>query len=308
MNIIKKRKIFLAISAGFILLSIALLLVKGLSLSIDFTGGSRIELEKLPDGKVIMREDIESVYKSYGLDVSSIQETDGGYRISSDSMSGQQKDLVIEDLNAQELSFEVLGPTIGSESRNKSIIAVLIAIVAITTYIAFAFWKSRGVISSWKFGVVAIIALFHDVIITLGAFSLFGILFDVQLDALFVTAILTIMGFSVHDTIVVFDRIRERISNNVKKLGFEEIIGNSITDTIGRSLNTSVTIIFVLFAMTLFGGESIRWFVIAFIIGVIVGTYSSIFVAAPILLEWHNFDKNGGLKNAIRMMKKKISR
>ena len=297
MNIIEKRKIFLTISAILIVISIVMLFVRGLNLSIDFTGGSRLELAKDFDGEVLSRDEIENIYNEQKLKINSIQETDGGYRISSSSISEQEKDKIIERLKAQELSFEFLGPTIGNETKNKAIVAVLIAILAITTYIAIAFRKSGGVISSWKFGVAAIIALAHDVIITLGAFSLFGLLFEVEIDALFVTAILTIMGFSVHDTIVVFDRIRENITNNVKRLSFGEVVNNSIKETIGRSLNTSVTVIFVLFAMALFGGESIRWFIIAFIIGVVVGTYSSIFIASPILLEWHNMDKNGGFKS-----------
>lgn len=308
MNIIEKRKIFLTISAILILVSIVMLFVRGLNLSIDFTGGSRLELAKELEKGELSRDAIENIYNEQKLKINSIQETDKGYRISSSSMSEQQKDKIIEDLKAQELSFEFLGPTIGNEAKNKAIVAVLIAILAITTYIAIAFRKSGGVISSWKFGVAAIIALAHDIVITLGAFSLFGLLFEVEVDVLFVTAILTIMGFSVHDTIVVFDRIRENITNNVKRLSFEEVINNSIKETIGRSLNTSVTVIFVLFAMALFGGESIRWFVIAFIIGVLVGTYSSIFIASPILLEWHNFDKNGGvrtLKERIKKLRKK---
>lgn len=292
------------ISAAFVLLSLVSLFVNGLNLSIDFTGGTRLEI--LPEGKEISKVTIERAYLAEKLKISSIQEADGkGYRISSNTMTDSQKDRILNTLNAKAQSFEVLGPTIGSETKNKALVAVLAAIAAITTYIAIAFWKSGGVISSWKFGITAIIALIHDVVITLGLFSLFGLLFGVQMDALFITAILTIMGFSVHDTIVVFDRIRENITNNVKKLTFEQIIDNSINDTMGRSLNTSITVVFVLFAMVLFGGESIRWFIIAFIIGVVVGTYSSIFVASPLLLEWYNFDKKGGFRNLKAKFSKK---
>ena len=292
------------ISAAFVLLSLVSLFINGLNLSIDFTGGTRLEI--LPEGKEISKVTIERAYLAEKLKISSIQETDRkGYRISSNTMTDSQKDKILNTLNAKEQSFEVLGPTIGNETKNKALVAVLVAIAAITTYIAIAFWKSGGVISSWKFGITAIIALIHDVVITLGFFSLFGLLFGVQVDALFITAILTIMGFSVHDTIVVFDRIRENITNNVKKLTFEQIIDNSINDTMGRSLNTSITVVFVLFAMVLFGGESIRWFIIAFIIGVVVGTYSSIFVASPLLLEWYNFDKKGGFRNLKAKLNKK---
>lgn len=301
---IRRRKIFLMISAAIVLLSLVSLFVNGLNLSIDFTGGTRLEI--LPEGKEISKVTIERAYLAEKLKVSSIQETDRkGYRISSNTMTDSQKDKILNTLDAKEQSFEVLGPTIGNETKNKALVAVMVAIAAITTYIAIAFWKSGGVISSWKFGITAIIALIHDVVITLGVFSLFGLLFGVQVDALFITAILTIMGFSVHDTIVVFDRIRENITNNVKKLTFEQIVDNSINDTMGRSLNTSITVVFVLFAMVLFGGESIRWFIIAFIIGVVVGTYSSIFIASPLLLEWYNFNKKDGFRNLKAKLNKK---
>jgi len=304
MNIIKKRRIFLSISGVLILTSILLLVFIGLKLSIDFTGGSRLGIKAVEQSGNLNLDTIEKIYIDQGISVKSIQESNSGYIISSESISEEEKDQIIEKLNASEESFEVLGPTIGAETRDKAFLAIVIAIFSITLYIAIAFWKSGGVISSWKFGVSAIIALVHDVIITLGAFSLFGILYGVEIDALFVTAILTIMGFSVHDTIVVFDRIRENITNNVKKQTFEELIDLSIMGTIGRSLNTSVTVVFVLFSMVLFGGESIRWFVVAFIIGVIVGTYSSIFIAAPILLEWYSFDKSGGMVNLKLKIKK----
>lgn len=295
MNIIKRRKIFLILSGILVLLSIIVLLVFGLKFSIDFKGGTRLEVN-MADENTDTREKIEQVYNQNDIRVNSVQQTELGYRISSSAIDEATKDQILNELDAQEQAFEVLGPVIGGETRNKAVMAVFLAIVAITIYIAVAFWKSGGVISSWKFGITAIIALVHDVIITLGAFSIFGVLFGVEIDSLFVTAILTIIGFSVHDTIVVFDRIRENIKNNVKHIPFEQIVGNSITETVARSLGTSILVLLVLFSMAIFGGESIRWFVIAFIIGVVVGAYSSIFVASPILLEWYKFDQNGGAK------------
>lgn len=305
MNIIGKRRVFLIISGVLVIWSILMLIFVGLNLSIDFKGGSRLEITS--QGSPITRESIENAYMSQGVVINSIQDSENsGYKISSANINDSKRKAILEQIPAQQLSFEALGPTIGQEARNKAFFAVGLAIIAITTYIAIAFRKSGGVISSWKFGVAAIIALIHDVIITLGFFSLFGLLFGVQIDALFITAILTIMGFSVHDTIVVFDRIRENITNNVKKLPFNELVNNSINETIARSLNTSVTVFFVLFAMALFGGESIRWFVIAFVIGVAVGTYSSIFVASPILLEWSDMDNNGGFRKFYSRLKKNI--
>lgn len=305
MNIVRKRKLFLWLSGVLTLISIIILLVFGLKFSIDFTGGSRLEVSLSGDNEQV-RNKIEQVYDSNDIKLNSIQQTENGYRVSSTAIDESTRDKVVKELETESLSFEVLGPTVGGEARNKAIFAVLIAIVAITTYIAIAFWKSGGVISPWKFGISAIVALAHDVIITLGAFSLFGIFFGVEVDALFVTAILTIIGFSVHDTIVVFDRIRENIKNNVKKIPFEEVVGHSITETMGRSLSTSILVLIVLFAMVLFGGDSIKWFVIAFIIGVVVGAYSSIFVASPLLIEWHNFDKRGGIGSLkTKFLKKK---
>lgn len=295
MNIIEKRRIFLGISLVLVIVSVIAILVNGFKFAIDFTGGSRLELSNTSGNTI--REDIVRVYDSHDININSIQEIEGGYRVSSATISEEEKNLIVEDLDAEELSFEILGPTIGKETRDKAIFAVFIAIIAITIYIAIAFWKSGGTISSWKFGAAAIITLFHDVIITLGAFSIFGVLFGVEVDSLFVTAILTIIGFSVHDTIVVFDRIREYSINNVKNISFEQVLNNSIVSTLQRSLNTSVTILFVLISMVIFGGDSIRWFMVAFIIGVVVGTYSSIFVAAPIILEWNTFDNKGGLAN-----------
>lgn len=305
MNIIKKRRIFLTVSAIATVISIISLLLFRLNLSIDFTGGSRLEVAPNAGSK-ITKEQIENAYSSKSVNVYSIQQTEGGYRVSSALLSDSSKDAIVKKLNAKERSFEVLGPTIGNETRNKALFAVFISIIAITSYIAFAFRKSGGQISSWKFGVSAIVALMHDVVVTLGLFSIFGVLFGVQVDVLFITAILTIMGFSVHDTIVVFDRIRENITNNIKGSSFETIINNSITETVARSLNTSITVVFVLFTMALFGGETIRWFIIAFMIGVIIGTYSSIFIASPLLLEWHNFDQNGGFKKLNSVLRKRF--
>ncbi len=305
MNVIGNRKIFLGISGVLTMVSIFLLIVYGLRLSIDFNGGSRLEIPRTDE---ISREKVEDAYNKSNREINSIQETDRSYKISSESLSEEKKDVIVGELGVSELSFEVLGPTIGAETRNKAFMAVAIAIVAITVYIALAFRKSSQAVSSWKLGISAILALAHDVIVTLGFFSLFGVLFGVEIDTLFVTAILTIIGFSVHDTIVVFDRIRENIATNVRNLPFEVIVNNSITETLGRSLNTSMTVLFILIAMVLFGGESIRWFVVAFIIGVVVGTYSSIFIAAPLLLEWHNFDNRGGFKKLKETIKKKMNR
>ena len=165
---------------------------------------------------------------------------------------------------------------------------MILASVLIIVYISLVFRKVPKPASSIRFGVSAIFALIHDVLVVVGVFSLLGHFLNVEIDSLFVTALLTVIGFSVHDTIVVFDRIRENLGKNVNE-SFSQVVNNSILQTIGRSLNTSITVLLVLFALLLFGGESIRWFVVALIIGIASGTYSSIFNASPILVVWHEW-------------------
>ena len=164
---------------------------------------------------------------------------------------------------------------------------MVLASVFIIAYIAWSFRRIPRPYSAWKFGASAVVALLHDVIIVLGLFALFGHLYHVEIDALFVTAMLTVIGFSVHDSIVVFDRVRENLPK-MPKAAFEAVVDFSLTETLVRSLNTSVTVLLTLLALLLFGGETIRWFVAALLIGIVSGTYSSIFNAAPILVLWES--------------------
>ena len=195
--------------------------------------------------------------------------------------------------NAPEFSekrFDAIGPTIGQELKRKSIYAIIFVLVLIVLYIAWAFRKVSKPIASWKYGVVAVTALFHDVLIPTGLFSVLGKFAGAEVDTLFVTALLTILGFSVHDTIVVFDRVRENLRNSLGRgVDFSAIVEQSIKETIVRSINTSLTVILSLLAVFLFGGESIRYFTLTLIIGVVIGTYSSIFIASPLLVTWQLF-------------------
>ena len=187
--------------------------------------------------------------------------------------------------NFQQQSYETIGPTIGAETLQNAIYALIVASILIVIYITWSFRSVPKPTSSFRFGVCAIIALIHDVLVLIGLFSIFGHFFGVEIDSLFVTAVLTVIGFSVHDTIVVFDRIRE----NLRRVGgenFSEVVNDSILQTLDRSLNTSLTVILVLFALLIFGGDTIRWFVVALLIGIISGTYSSIFNASPLLVVW----------------------
>ena len=197
---------------------------------------------------------------------------------------------------AKETQFETIGPTIGAETTANAMKAVILASILIILYITWSFRKVPKPASSLRFGVSAIVALIHDVLVVLGIFAILGHFFGVEVDSLFVTALLTVIGFSVHDTIVVFDRIRENLRRSHDS--FPQIVNDSILQTFGRSLNTSLTVLLVLFALLLFGGETIKWFIVALLIGVASGTYSSIFNAAPILVVWHEIAARKAAKRA----------
>ena len=189
--------------------------------------------------------------------------------------------------NLEEMRFDSVGPSIGQELKRKSIYAIILVLIAIVLYIAYAFRKISKPVASWKFGLTAIIALFHDVIITMGIFALLGEYMGIEVNTPFVAAILTVLGYSVNDTIVVFDRIRENLPRS--ESNFEETINISVNQTITRSINTSVTTLLVLLSIFFFGGTSIRDFILALSIGVFIGTYSSIFLASPVLVIWDKF-------------------
>jgi len=286
-----KKIWYFAFSTLIITPGVISLFVFGLNFGIDFTGGTLLEYEFKQE---VERSEIKDTFLEADVEVSSIQKTSqNSYLIRSKPLVDDQVKAVQVKLNEKyeepkELRRETIGPTIGAELLRNAIIALAVAVIAIVLYISWAFRKVPAPASSWRFGISAIIALFHDVLIVIGLFSIFGYLFAVEIDALFVTALLTVIGFSVHDTIVVFDRIRENLTREISS-SFSEVVNHSIIQTITRSLNTSVTLVFVLAAIILFGGASIRWFIIALMIGVIVGTYSSIFNATPILVLWQEW-------------------
>lgn len=310
MDIVGKRRIFLTISGiatGIGLLSVVLF---GFKLSIDFTGGSKLEVAST-DNKAIDINKLKTAFTSQKIRVVTVtKNSDMDVIVRTNTITDAQKNKVLaqatsDRLNLKEKSFDTLGPVIGGETSSNALKAVGLAIVAITLYIAFAFRHVSKPISSWKFGISAIIALVHDVLIVVGTFSLLGVLFNVEVDTLFITAVLTIMGFSVHDTIVVFDRIRENLIKNVHNLTFEQVVNQSFNETLARSLNTSLTVILVLFALLLFGGASVRWFIVAFLVGIITGTYSSIFVASAVLVEWYDLNRRGiTLSTLLKKIKK----
>lgn len=273
----------------------------GLNLGIDFTGGSLLEIEYLndrPENSVI-KEKISPL----NLGNVSLQPTgDNGLLIRSKDLSEEEHQAILIALSETdkiiETRFDSIGPVIGKELAQKSWVAMALVLAMIIFYVAFAFRKvsaglsktGRGV-SSFKYGLMAVVALIHDVTIPAGIFAILGKYFGVEIDILFVTALLTILGFSVHDTIVVFDRVRENLRNGIGD-GFENTVGLSVNQTITRSINTSLTVLLVLFALFFFGGETTKWFALALIIGVAIGTYSSIFLASPLLVTLWKFQNS----------------
>ncbi|MFA6307668.1 MAG: protein translocase subunit SecF [Patescibacteria group bacterium] len=294
-NIIGTQKIWFGISGFLMLLSIIFLAMGGLKLGIDFTGGSFLEVSYSNQRPSV--EQIQASLADLGLKSLKIQPSgDSDYILRFENIEENVHQSIISDLEnikieeiedntLTELRFEAVGPIIGEELKSKTIEAIIVVLIFIILYIAYAFRKVSKPVASWKYGLAAIIALVHDILIITGLFAALGYFFGTEIDVLFVTALLTILGFSVHDTIVTFDRIRENLFKNQDK-SFEDIVNISVNETIVRSINTSFTTLLVLLAIYFFGGESIKNFVLALIFGVIVGTYSSIFLASPLLTIW----------------------
>ncbi len=258
----------------------------GLRPSIDFAGGSLVEYRT---SKRVSILEVTGLAKDIGLDVVSAQQSgDFAFILRMKQITRQDITLLTETIqnrasvSAAVVRNETVGPVLGKELLSKTLFAALLAISAILAYVAWAFKNIR-------FGVAAVVALLHDLLVVLGAFSLFGRFLGVEVDTLFVTAFLTTMSFSVHDTIVVFDRIREYTKRDRNK-SFEEISDTALTETMNRSLTNSFTIIFMLVALVLMGGETIKWFAVALLIGTVSGTYSSPFIATPVLLLWHRWE------------------
>jgi preprotein translocase subunit SecF len=290
MNIVGHKNWYFALSLLVIVPGIIAMILWGLNLSIDFTGGSRLTLSF---NNVVNDKQIQTVNKAFEqakIKVASIEKSNKLIFVRTSPIDQNQDNKfnnilvkAYKDVKVQE--FETIGPVVGQETTLNALKAVGIASILIILYITWSFRQVPKPASSFRFGVCAVIALIHDALVVVGIFAILGHFFDVEIDSLFVTAILTIIGFSVHDTIVVFDRIRENLSR-VGGSDFSKTVNDSIIQTVDRSLNTSLTVVLVLIALLLFGGESVRWFVVALLIGMVSGTYSSIFNAAPLLVLW----------------------
>ena len=294
MDIIGKKYLYFLISLIVIIPGIVSLILFGLNLSIDFTGGSLITVSVPKQATQDDASKVSAILQKEGLKVSSSDTTGNLVRVRTQTMDQKENSRFVSDLSsikgAKQEEFQSIGPTIGAETTTNATAAVGLASLFIVLYITWSFRKIPKPASSLRFGICAVIALIHDVLVVIGLFAIFGHFFGVEIDSLFVTALLTIIGFSVHDTIVVFDRIRENLKR-VSGLSFDRVVNESILQTLDRSLNTSLTVVLVLIALLLFGGESIRWFVVALLVGVISGTYSSIFNASPLLVLWQELSE-----------------
>ena len=290
MNIIGRRRVWFLFSGIVIGISIASLVVWGLRLGVDFRGGTIMEVA-VEKGAT---ESIHALVSALNLGALSVQPTDRGtFVLRTEAIDETKHQEVLTRLRelgtVEERNFSTVGPTIGSELKRRAIIAIGLAAVAIILYLSLSFRKVPKPMTSWRFGIIAVITLLHDVLTVLGAFAILGHFFGgFEADTLLVVAALTVMGFSVHDTIVVFDRIRENLHRRAGE-PLESIVNTSVIETAARSLNTSLTVILVLLALYLLGGDSTRNFVLALLVGIGFGTYSSIFVASPLLVVWQNF-------------------
>ncbi len=295
MGIIRYRKIWYAISGLLVLASVFSVFYFGLNVGIDFTGGSLLELE-YGNGRPAIASLQESV-KELGFGNATIQPTgESGVMVRLKNLTPEEHQKLFAALSdgyqAKEVRFDSIGPIIGKELRQKSWWAIAMVVLMIILYIAFVFRGVSRPVSSFKYGLMAIVALVHDVAVPVGVFAVLGRFFGAEVDVLFITALLTILGFSVHDTIVVFDRVRENLKKGIGDT-FDETVGMSVNQTITRSINTSLTVLLVLGSMFFFGGETTKFFSLALIIGVAIGTYSSIFLASPLLVSIYKLQLKG---------------
>lgn len=289
-DIVKRRYLYFGISLLVIVPGMIALLIWGLPLAIDFKGGSLLDI-RFNTGTVPQPAQVTAFYTENGFSDSIVQTSgQNGLIIRSLDMTDAQRNQLVSLMESRfgvtttVQRFETVGPTVGQEVAQRAAGAVGLAALGILLYITYAF---RGVSHAFRYGVAAIIAMLHDVAVVVGVEAILAHFLKWEVDSLFLTALLTVIGFSVHDTIVVFDRIRENL-NIYRKLSYETVVNHSIVQTLVRSINTQLTVMLTLLSLALFGGITIRHFVVTLLVGVFSGTYSSIFNASPILVVWEN--------------------
>lgn len=295
-NFVKIGNVGLLISTIVTIAIIVLWSIWGLNLGIDFTGGSLLEVKFIGDrpSAQAIRDELSTLGINNAL-VQPLGDNNSLIRFSQIDEDTHQniltglESILSEGTTLEEERFEAIGPTIGQELARNAFYTIFAILIAIILYIAWAFRKVSKPVASWKFGVTAIIALFHDVLIVIGLFVILGKFLNITVDTGFVAALLTVLGYSVNDTIVVFDRVRENLGKREGDLN--TIVNYSINETLARSINTTLTTVLALLPIFFFGGETIKYFALALIVGITTGAYSSIFIASPLLLIWHKLKK-----------------
>ncbi|MEK7465408.1 MAG: protein translocase subunit SecF [Patescibacteria group bacterium] len=287
-DVIGKRNYFLGFSGALVLASIVLVILFGLRPGIDLTGGTQWQVRL---GGNVMEEALKNVLRPVqGMDVFVKKMDDGTFLLRLPHLEEGARKAYLAALQTlgtvDEKNYSNIGPTVGSELQRKSLWAIGGVLVMISLYIAWAFRKVSQPIQSWKYGIVTLVTLFHDVAIPTGLLAFLGWTHGIEIDTNFIVALLVVMGFSVHDTIVVFDRIREHLLRGQKRLPLVTVFNESVNETFTRSVNTSLTLILVLIALLFFGPAPLFYFVLTILVGTIFGTYSSIFVASPLLYLW----------------------
>lgn len=291
LNIIGHSKLWLGISGSIVVLAFIALLTYGLNFGIDFTGGSLLQVTA-PSTTV---EAVRDAVTKAGFEPVVQQGEEDTYFVRMAPVSEVEHQAILTAVQsvsptASEIRFDTVGPVIGGELKNASLKATALMLALIMTYVAWAFRKVTRPIASWKYGAVTMIAAFHDVVIPLGVFAVLGHYFGYQIDMAFVAAVLTILGYSINDTIVVLDRTRENLlRRRHSDMSFGDIVNTSVLETLARSLNTTFATMLPLLAVFIVGGATTRPFVLALIIGMLSGAYSSIFVASPLLVEWEKW-------------------
>ncbi len=295
MSYLSLSKVTLAISGLLVLGSLVLLVYPGPQLSIEFTGGTLMEFE-LPAGKT--KDDLLMAYRTFqkeGEGEASVAVTKTGtVFLRTTNLTNEEHQALSAHLqktvgDVKELQYTTIGPTVGSSLKRSSLLALMTATLAIILYIAFAFRKMPRDLNPWSLGVSAILAMIHDVLITLGIFVILSYYTTFQVDTLFISALLSIMGQSVNDTIVIFDRSRDNLYLAGGKGNVIDIIVQSLKQSFTRTINMGIAVMVMLFSLFFFGAESIRWFILALIIGTLIGNYSSYFVATPLVILWRRF-------------------
>ncbi len=286
MFIVKYKSIFIGLAVVLVLTSFALMTKFGIRQGVDFTGGTVIETRYVAD----MPETID-VAGLQAQDIRSFKTGTSTYKFISTKSYDELRPILIEAVAQgkyvyEETQVNTVGPTLGLELKRKAGIAIAVVVLAILAFIAFSFREVSRPVSSWKYGVIAMVTLLHDIIVPTGVYVLLSYYFGAEIDTLFVIALLTILGISISDKIVVFDRIRENLKGGTIK-NFDDVVGVSLKQTFTRSINTSVTVILALVALFYFGPEATKFFALTLTVGMIVGTYSSIFVASPLLTVWN---------------------